>query len=398
MNPPILFDNAKDCCACGACMNICPHQAIVMNSDEAGFAYPIINPSLCVGCKMCKTVCDYQDDILSKNLPVKVYAAQSQNTDLLKSASGGVFASLASDFIAQNGVAYGVVLESDNGINACIYKKASAFKELEALCGSKYVHANTSYIYTEIKNTLEKDERVLFSGTPCQVAGLKSFLKKEYDNLFTIDIICHGVPEERWFIDYINYIENKYGITVDNLVFRDKKHGWGRFTGRLDYTNAKGKKKKKFIISRDSSYYYYFLTCSSFRENCYSCKYATHKRIGDLTIGDYWGIEKEHPDEISSLDFDLSLGVSCIMVNTEKGDRLLSCCGHNLKRFESKYENVYRNNEQLQHPSTPGEDRKKIIKMYKESGYGSIDTAFKKKMRGKALLYRFYSIIRGRKA
>lgn len=387
MNNINLIEDKNKCCACGSCVIVCPKNAIKLEADRDGFYYPVINNELCIGCGQCKATCAYQNDIVNANEPIKAYAAQTQNTDHRKSASGGVFASIATNFLKGNGSVYGAALEERNGKLSCFFSKARTEKELDKLLGSKYIHANMENVYKSIKEDLLQGEKVLFAGTPCQVAALRAYLKKDYQNMFFIDIICHGVPEETWFQDYIAAVEKRKNIKIKRFVFRDKIKGWG-LHGSYDYLSNKRRLQKKLFITRESSYYYYFLTGNIYRTNCYSCKYACSKRIGDITIGDFWGIEKEHPNEIQESNFNTAKGSSCILVNNANGNLLLDQYGNNLLTIPSTFKKIAKHNEQLNKPSSEGAERARLLDAYSKEGYRKIDDAFNRKMFLKTKIYR----------
>ena len=235
-------------------------------------------------------------------------------------------------------------------------------------------------IFKEVKNALADNKNVLFSGTPCQVAALKSFLgDKHYDNLFTIDIICHGVPSIQMFQDYLTILESSCGKIYD-FKFRDKSGGWG-YTGSAHYKDKKGYDKKLVIPFGVSSYVSMFLESDIFRENCYSCKYANANRVGDITIGDYWGIEKEHAESL--LDnggcIDETKGVSCLIVNTQKGKQMLEDNKDNLVLVLSEFVKVQNGNKQLKAPGKKGRDREYILELYKNEGYSAVEKWYRKK-------------------
>ena len=315
-----LFAEKKDCCGCGACMNICPKTAIHMEKDEYGFVYPRIDTEKCVECGACKKVCAFQNEA-ARRQPQRVYAIASKNNDLIKkSASGGLFATMAMYVLEQGGCVYGAVMQhEEHGLytrHVCCKTK----EELYRLQGSKYVQSSLGNIFKDVKTKLENDILVLFSGTPCQVDALKSYLRKDYLNLLTVDIICHGVPNEQFFNDYIHYTEKKIGGEIKEFKFRDKSAGWG-LNARAKYTNDKGEEANYSVSYLESSYYDLFLSAKIYRENCYKCPYATGNRCGDITIGDYWGIEDEHPETLVHNGGRLSekSGISVSLLNSDKG-------------------------------------------------------------------------------
>lgn len=365
---PILFRNKKDCCACGACMNACPKEAISMQEDKHGYIYPVIAPQQCIGCNRCKKVCAYQNDT-ETNMPLKTWVAVSKDNSLLmKSASGGVFSALAERFLKNQDFVSGAVFEKDFTLRHII---TNQIKALSGLRGSKYTHSSTGYVFREIKEKLLEGKNVLFCGTPCQVAGLKAYLGKDYTNLLTMDLICHGVPSNRMFTDYIHNLEKKKNVQVTRFTFRDKQMGWG-INGSI--VTDRSKKMKVFCTS--SSYMYYFLHSLIYRKNCYSCKYACSHRPGDLTIGDYWGIQKEHPEYLGNDRINETKGVSAIISNTEKGTRFIQNNSDLFVLYESSFDKVARGNAQLNAPSKYHPQREELLAVYAEGGWESIDDMF----------------------
>lgn len=373
-----LFSEKKTCCGCGACMNICPRDAISMNEDEYGFLYPQIDSEKCIQCGACQRVCAYQNSI-EEGEPIETYVSVTKNTDILKSASGGIFASFATECLKQNGVVFGSSFEMCDGKLKPIHIGIDKLSDLVKLQGSKYVQSEINMVYQEVKKALSNDKMVLFSGTPCQVAALNSFLgNKKYDNLLTIDIICHGVPSIQMFQDYLGILERNCG-EIYNFKFRDKTNGWG-LTGSAFYINKKGKKKKMIIPFGVSSYYSMFLNSDIYRENCYSCRYANSHRVADITIGDYWGIEDEHPELLLNNGgcIDETKGVSCLIVNTSKGKKYLEENKDNLCLYPSDFSKARNRNGQLQAPSKMGKNREYILNLYKDEGYDAVEKWFRK--------------------
>ena len=371
-----LFKDKSSCCGCGACFNICSRNAITMQEDEYGFIYPQIDNNKCIKCGACRSVCSYQK-IQEVNTPIETYTAISSNTDIKKSASGGVFASLAKTTLSMNGVVYGASLELLDKSLTPIHVRIDEINDLIKLQGSKYVQSFIGNTYKEALEDLNNGKQVLFSGTPCQIAGLKAFIKKEYDNLLCIDLICHGVPNAKIFKDYIQYLEKKLHAEIIDYKFRDKSHGWG-LTAKIIYKKYGCKTFQKLVQSSESSYYHLFLDSTIYRENCYSCHYANPNRPGDITIGDYWGVEIEHPELIDNTDICLSDGVSCCVINTIKGKRYLDSYKDGLLLFPSSFEKASKHNHQLFGPSKRNNDRMKVLSIYKKEGYIGVEKWFKK--------------------
>lgn len=384
----ILYKDKRDCCGCSACVNICPKQAITMEKDEYGFIYPVIDQEKCVECGKCKKACGYQqkrEDI--ENISTWVAINKNEN-DLKKSSSGGVFSAIARAFIEDGGVVFGCAMINENSTLTPRHIMVDTVRDLHKLQGSKYVQSYIGDTYKIVKGMLERGKKVLFSGTPCQVAGLYSFLeKKQYSSLYTIDIICHGVPSADFFQAYISELNKKGNSKVTSFLFRDKDNGWG-LTSSITYTNNTGIKVKKFLSARRSSYYSLFLSSKTYRINCYSCPFAGLNRPGDITIGDYWGIEKQHPEYLngSSANIDETKGVSCILVNSTQGNKMIDAYQKNLQLLKSDIKSAAKYNGQLNMPSSYSKDREIILNIYKNNGYAAVERWYIKSIGIKYLL------------
>ncbi len=367
----ILFNDKKDCCGCGACFQACPKKAISFKTDECGFKYPEINDELCINCGLCKKVCAYQN-IIEKNTPQIVYAATSNNDiQKKKSASGGIFAAIASYVIEKGGYVCGAAMLHNDDKFIIKHIIIDNQDDLKLLQGSKYVQSDTGICFVKIKELLNNGKFVLFSGTPCQCAGLKGYLRKDYDNLWITDIICHGVPNAQFFNDYINHSFGQLK-NISGFYFRDKTKGW-ELAGKIIYENG-----SKVIYPPLSSYYSLFLKSHTYRINCYSCKYASEHRPGDITLGDYWGIQKEHPELLKSGIFSIKAGISCIIVNSEKGKIIIDSVSDYLSLSKSTYEKVSRQNKQLTEPSKLHPMRNDVMTIYQTAGYKGVDELYKK--------------------
>jgi len=380
----VLFNNVKDCCGCGACMSACPKNAIRMITDEYGFVYPEISDDICIQCRKCLNSCAYQND-LKLNIPLKSYAAVNKDEEQLKmSASGGVFSVLANNTINSGGTVFGATLYHD-GENLIIeHIRIDDQKDIYKLQGSKYVHSDTSKIFKFVENDLKTGKPVLFTGTPCQVGALKGFLKKEYDNLLTVDIICHGVPSQKLFNDYIAFKENKHNIKINNYKFRYKNKGQG-ISSYIEFENNNKQCRYKVINGKEESYVFFFLKSYIYRENCYSCKYARNSRISDITIGDYWGFHAEHKDADHKL-FSNSKGVSCLITNTEKGNVAIERVKDEYYLLDTSFKSVARHNAQLVSPSKLSSNRRIILDMYLNYGYKGVDDYFRKNFKKEIII------------
>ncbi len=379
-----LFKNEQDCCGCTACFQACPTSAIALKENEKGFIYPIINSDLCINCGKCEKVCAFQN-ITETNKPIKSFVAANKSDDILNSTSGGVFVSIAKAVIARGGVVFGASMEYENNKLKVSHIAVENEGELIKLQGSKYTQSDTSSVFKNVKTALSGDRLTLFSGTPCQVAGLKAFLgNKEYKNLILLDLICHGIPSAKFFGDYISLLEEKLNGRIFDYKFRDKKKGWA-YVSKVSYFDKNNSSKSKHIYGAESSYIDLFLKSYTFRDSCYNCKYASSSRPGDITIGDYWGIENEHSDYLSANGgkFNELKGISCAIVNTEKGAEILSGFGGELLLADSTFEKIAKKNGQLRHPCKKSPVREKIFEIYQNEGYKAVDRYFYKSLGAK---------------
>lgn len=306
----------KRCTGCYACYNICRHNAISMISDDKGFSYPIINHEICVGCGLCQTVCPAINIVKRNKEPKGIYSGWSRDEETrLASASGGAFSELTKFFVDQlHGVVFGVAMNMNLEASHISIEDIS---ELSKLQGSKYIQSNIDYSYRLVEQRLKEDRKVLFSGTPCQIAGLKNYLRKDYENLYTVDLVCHGVPSKRLFDDYVKHIERVLNRRVYDVKFRCKKNSWIYYNMALNSHFDKGSRQLHY----DYEGFYYsdpfirgFLRDNALRLSCYQCQYASISRVADFTLADWWGYKAVGKEDA---DFEKK-GVSLILVNSEK--------------------------------------------------------------------------------
>lgn len=353
-----------ECAGCRMCEQICPKNAIKMEEDEYGFLSPVVNEKLCINCGLCIKKCPQRNNVERNIENQTAYAAKIKDVEVLKqSSSGGLFSVFAKDCIENNGKVYGAAFDKDFNV---VHIGVDNLESLEKLRGSKYVQSNTMSTYSEVKQDLESGKRVLYSGNACQIAGLKNFLGKDYENLLTIDIVCHGVPSPRLFKKYRDYIENKYNGKIQEFSFRSKeKKGWGK---NLKIKIDNGKVIRKFV--NVDPYYKAFSNGDVCRECCYNCKYANSNRVGDITLADYWGLYKEHPE------FYDKNGVSAVIINTENGRKAWEKLKENLEYLETDINAVKKYNKNLVEPTCRKKSRdyiycglneKDFKKFYKEN-------------------------------
>lgn len=361
-----LYSDKQNCCGCSACLSICPQNAISMRCDDYGFIYPHIDQKKCIGCEKCVRACSFlhHDDFIPLNEPI-VYAAAAKNSNVLqKSTSGGIFTVLAKHILAKGGIVFGAAWQEDYFVG---HIRITKIEDLEMLQGSKYVQSNIGDTYLRARDDLQQGKWVLYSGTPCQISGLRSFLKKEYPNLYTVDIVCHGVSNSKLLSSDIQYLLKKYSLSDDNveIKFRTKDQGWGASGSIYD-----GKKSIPFSPIISPYYYYYYLQNSIYRDSCYNCRYPSEHRIGDITLGDYWGIEKAHANVGNVIH--VKDGVSCVLVNNDKGKSLFDQISMDIEYIPSTLEKAKVRNGQLIQCCKKPQNREAIFDIYKKCGYDGV--------------------------
>lgn len=309
----IQIKDLHDCCGCGACAQGCPKQCIQMVPDKEGFLYPQIDKKQCVDCGLCEKICPFLN-ISNSIQTTKAFAAYNPNPQARQnSSSGGIFSLFAEWIIQQRGVVFGASFNSEWKV---VHTYITSFDELRKLQGSKYVQSNIEQSFKQAKSFLDKGEKVLFSGTPCQISGLNHFLKKEYPNLFTIDFICHGVPSPLIWKLYLEETISRYHINkndINAINFRNKDKGWKNF--QLTINN------QPYLLNESIAQNIYlraFLSNLILRPSCHSCRTKSGCSKSDITIGDFWKVEDIIPE------WNDNKGISAIIINSEKGERLFS--------------------------------------------------------------------------
>lgn len=371
-----------DCCGCEACMQACPKRCISLERDKEGFLYPIVNTNICVECGVCERVCPVINTG-EQTFPLQVWAARNEDEEIRRqSSSGGIATKLAEKIIDEGGVVFGVIMtEQCEAIHTFTETKAG----LEAFRGSKYIQSRVGESFKQAKEFLKAGRKVLFIGTPCQISGLKHFLRKDYSTLYTVDFICHGVPSPGVFKWYIQEEANKYvsarkgrknsvsfspihsipkgdiqlpeGLKVVDIHFRDKREGWKKysFVLQLAEASADGKKNTVSFSSNVSENIFLKGFCSDLylRPSCHKCPVRSYRSGSDLTIADFWGQEYMFPE------FDNDTGTSCVIVKTTKGQTLFSSVKH-IKKEIKALEQVLSFNPSLIESKPEGMQRRKF--------------------------------------
>ena len=302
----------EKCTGCMACMNICSSNAISSNQDEKGFYIPLIDDEKCIDCGLCKKICPVLKGVRYYPKKDSVLAAWAKEEDIRKSSSsGGVFPVLAKYIVQQGGTVYGAALDE---VLTVKHISCENEKQLGKLQGSKYVQSNIGYIYRDVKKKLDTGKKVLFSGTSCQIAGLNAYIKAPHNNLFTIDVLCHGVPSPLYFSDYMKYVQEKEGKRIKHIFFKYKKPSWSFYSMRIIFQDGTEYIKSAY----DDPYLCAFLKNYITRECCQECSYACGQRVADITIADFWGYVSEKRSQK-----DTDEGISFVIVSSEKGQKLL---------------------------------------------------------------------------
>lgn len=297
----------EDCTGCHACYNICPKECITMDHDVEGFLYPNINTEKCIKCNLCEKVCPIIHQEKIENNPI-AYGSYNKNKDIRnQSTSGGIFTLIAESVISSGGVVFGAGFDENYNV---IHSSTDDISGLEKFRGSKYVQSKIGNTYKQVKQLLKEDKKVLFTGTPCQIGGLKSYLGKDYSNLICQDIVCHGVPSQYVWQHYKNLISKDRNIKKIN--FRDKSTGWKRYSLKFDFTDGKSYEE----VGNKNDYIKGFIKNLYLRPSCYECAYKTLNRQSDITLADFWGVEGILPN------LDDNKGTSLIFINTDKGKEI----------------------------------------------------------------------------
>lgn len=314
----IQITDKSACCGCSACVQVCPKKCISFNEDNEGFRYPSVDISKCVNCGLCEKVCPVINQNESHR-PIKVYAAKNNNEDIrLHSSSGGIFTALAEDVINRGGVVFGARFDDNWEVK---HDYTEMIEGLSAFRGSKYLQSRIENTYSTTEAFLKQGREVLFSGTPCQIAGLKRYLRREYENLLAVDVVCHGAPSPLVWREYLK--EFSKNQIIHQINFRGKIRSWKNFRmvikGDEDIVNQPFYEN---IFMRG------FLRDIYLRPSCYACPSKNGKSGADITLGDFWGIENHYPE------FDDDKGVSLVMVQSQKGAKYFNAIESNCVEVE----------------------------------------------------------------
>lgn len=359
----IQITNKADCCGCTACASVCAHHAISMEPDAMGFLYPKVDTDKCTECGLCEKVCAFNPNYdRSLNLPEpQIYAARHKDIhEIETSRSGAAFIAISDYVLEQGGVVYGAGYTDHFRV---VHKRASNKKERNEFKGSKYVQSDLRDIFPQIKADLKRGLTVLFSGTPCQTAGLASYIGKRLrEKLILVDIVCHGVPAPYIWRDYLTYLEKKYKQPIVEVNFRDKSRvGWNGHIESFVFQDGTKKESK--------TYSYLFSKCIMMRPSCSKCHYTNFNRPSDFTLADYWGWEKLSPDFNKD-----NKGCSLLLINTEKGLYFLKFISANLNLIISNKTLCLQPN--LQTPSKLSNKSSLFEHLYVKHGFKKVAQKF----------------------
>jgi coenzyme F420-reducing hydrogenase beta subunit len=380
----IKIKDPKECCGCTACASICAHDAITMEPDALGFLYPKVDESKCVDCGLCDKVCQFKDNYdrsLNLEQPIAYAARHKDINEVMKSRSGAAFVAISDYILEQGGVVYGAGYKDHFRV---AHKRATTKEERDEFRGSKYVQSDLTGVFRQVKEDLKNGLTVLFSGTPCQTAGLNAYVGKRLrENLILVDIVCHSVPSPYIWRDYVDYMESKCKKKIAHVDFRDKSYGWnGPQMERFDFIDGKSK--------TDFCHRHFFAKNLGIRRSCSVCVFCNMTRPSDITIGDFWGIEKVDP--LFNAD---NKGVSLVIINTNKGQTLMTAFKIELNLLNVDISQALQPN--LVSPTPENPFRQKFEDDYCEKGYHYILTRYGNlgwRYKGKNLLKRINRVFR----
>ncbi|MDU7028129.1 Coenzyme F420 hydrogenase/dehydrogenase, beta subunit C-terminal domain [Robinsoniella peoriensis] len=343
------------CTGCNVCSSVCKKEAIALKIDDKGFWYPVVDANKCVKCGRCESICPVSNKYKLDNHLNMIYVAQNRDNNIRKnSSSGGIFYSIAKNILDMDGFVVGAAFSEDyHTVHHIIINDE---KDLYKLQGSKYVQSYIEpQIYNDIKNLLEDRKRVLFSGTPCQINAINKIFSKQYNNFLTIDIVCHGVPSPLTWKEYVIEAEKKYNAKLTKANFRAKPNGWKRYELLLKFSNQTYSK-----WFNEDAYGKSFIHNIFLRDCCYTCQFKGIPRNADISLGDFWGIDKEYDDD---------KGTSLLIVNSLQGKELLESISNEINYTDIKIEKAFPGNYALLKSSKYFEKREDAFKRLKDSNY-----------------------------
>lgn len=376
----IQIVNPHKCSGCSACVNVCPKQCINMTADALGCVYPNVDTKRCIECGACVKVCPFHNPAVPLE-PQQCFAAVNDKEDeRMRSSSGGVFIALARDIISRGGVVFGAEFDDNWNVH---HVAAESIDEVPPMMGSKYVQSSTGETFAQARKFLNEGREVLYTGTPCQIAGLKHFLKKDYVNLLTVEVICHGVPAPAVWLTYLKETINrpqgdekirfrnspiirKVDTRIAGVNFRDKRNGWKKYGFALTLAGACDGEKNTVSPSinqyfNENAYMKVFLRNWSLRPSCYACQTKGGRSHADLTIGDFWGVE--HYPSLPDDDH----GTSCVVCRTERGIEAIKSSG--ISVADCEYADILKGNPRIESSVTETANALRFKRLFLRKGF-----------------------------
>lgn len=373
------IEGVTNCFGCGACFLKCPKKAIKMEVNRLGQKQPEIDRNSCINCGICKGVCPAFHNISADETEIKsaYISVNTNDTMLMKSASGGISAALAYRWILNGGYVCGASGIAPSSVNEQFHVEhilLRSIEDIEKIQGSKYVQSDITKVLPEIENLLKQGSKILFFGTSCQVAGTKSYLGKNYENLVTCDLICHGVIGSQMFSNYLKHIERKEKNRLVDVSFRTKEREVPyTFTFTFTFTDKNNNHYKKLLDKNKSSYYRMFLGCIGYRKSCYECKFASVDKPSDITLGDYYEAKDDYPELFETGKLNMSKGISSVIIHSKKGRDLFAQCNEDICSYSVDVNKIVSSHAQLQKPSKSKKGSILILQLYKMFGWSGVD-------------------------
>ena len=352
----------KLCTGCTACLSICPKKAISFKEDSDGFKYPVIDKDKCIDCGLCKKKCPVLNTKDNDSINDCYVGFNKDDNEKLKSSSGAIFSLLADYILDNNGIVIGAAFDKENKLK---HVAVESKKDLDKLKGSKYLQSDLNNIFTYIKENV-KDRKILFVGTPCQVAGVKAIVNNK--NLLCVDVVCHGVPSPKLFKKYINELECKNNDKIINYNFRDKSTGWDTYSNTASFKN-----NNITELSKDNKYMKLFLSDVALRESCYNCNFKVGNKYSDITLGDFWGVQNYYPEMYNKK------GVSAIIINTELGKEVFNSIKNIIEYKSCKLDEIIAGNPSLKVSGKKPKNREQFFLELDSKSIDYLCSKYKKK-------------------
>lgn len=352
--------NREFCTGCSACASVCPKNCIRMEADDEGFLRPVIDEKLCVSCDKCRRTCPVNKPLMDDGAEPQSFAARCRDEQIVaKSSSGGLFSTFSMTILKRGGAVIGASFDENFQV---VHKVCTNVDSLDELRRSKYVQSQIGTVYQEAQGMLDSGREVLFCGTACQVAGIKAYLGKEYDNLFTVDFICHGTPSPLAYNRYLDYLREIYKSDICEVNFRSKERGW--HTHSLSVKFADGQTYSESVA--EDYFMRSFIMDMNLRPSCYHCQFKQKHRITDITLADFWGAER------CNAAWNDDTGISLVMIHSDRGQRLFDDCSNMIEATEVPFVEAIQSNPSMTRSVRKPPLRDSFMKDLKEVRYDKL--------------------------